>query len=403
MNDANALLDSAFSGDNFKIVNGMAKNKKCIIFCSGNGLWFPDTDGCFRQTIISNDRYEWSTTASHVLDYVERLIFIRDLHKCWYAGGINDRIDSIDKLADFLAELCRGFRTVVTGNSAGGYIASLLGYKLHADFVLNWSGQWNIWKCGSVTEDYFFVKKYASDESRARYYDIVSLLQDSTVPVYYFYPAHSEQDIIQYACVKNLPSVYPIALDSARHGAGVGSREYFALLLSDPLQLQELYEKASGNLFAVAELEALIDTLPMAVQYHEFDAPLSGADKTKIYREILLKWVRIQQQGKSLFGNDQFSKVTNFAVYGRGGESNLLIEELKLAHKSICCIVESNPSSSDYEGYPVVKPDDLNESVEAVIAVPCYAMDAIRSALLNAGYNGLICGLDELLEQAAIS
>ncbi len=319
LNDENNLLRSAFSGDNFKVINGMAKNKKCIIFCSGNGIWFPDTDSCFRDTIISRDRYEWSTTASHILDYVERIIFIRDLHKCWYAGGINDRIDSIDKLADFLSRICKDFRTVVTGNSAGGYIASLLGYKLHVDFVLNWSGQWNIWKHWNVVEDSFFVKKYASDEARSRYYDIVPLLKDNTVPVYYFYPMHSEQDIVQYECAKVLPSVYPIALDSTRHGAGVSGKGYFTLLLSENAQLQELYRNTAGKTLATAELETLIDTLPMAAQYYEFDTPLTGADKTKIYRDMLLKWVRIQQHGKNLFRTGKFTGLTYFAVYGRGG------------------------------------------------------------------------------------
>lgn len=62
--------------------------------------------------------------------------------------------------------------------------------------------------------------------------------------------------------------------------------------------------------------------------------------------------------------------------------------------------METSPSSVDYEGYPVIKPSGLNESVDAVIVVPCYDKATIRAALLDAGYKGLICGLDELLEQA---
>lgn len=101
----------------------------------------------------------------------------------------------------------------------------------------------------------------------------------------------------------------------------MGSREYFTLLLSENAQLQELYRNTAGKTLAAAELETLIDTLPMAAQYYEFDTPLTGADKTRIHRDMLLKWVRIQQHGKNLFCTGKFTGLTHFAVYGRGDQS----------------------------------------------------------------------------------
>ena len=91
LNDNNGLLNHIYVNDNFKVMNGMAKNRKCLLFCSSNGIYFPNNVDTFRHKIICNDFYEWSRTASLLVDYVERIIFIRDVRKSFYVTGISER------------------------------------------------------------------------------------------------------------------------------------------------------------------------------------------------------------------------------------------------------------------------------------------------------------------------
>ena len=48
-------------------------------------------------------------------------MFFRDIHKAWYIRGINERIDSIDKLVELIKlNLPEDSIIITVGNSAGG-------------------------------------------------------------------------------------------------------------------------------------------------------------------------------------------------------------------------------------------------------------------------------------------
>ena len=57
------LLKSEYAKDNYKIIRTGSKTGRAIIFCSGNGLYFPNTEAEFTEKIINNDRYEWENLA----------------------------------------------------------------------------------------------------------------------------------------------------------------------------------------------------------------------------------------------------------------------------------------------------------------------------------------------------
>ena len=71
-------------------------------------------------------------------------VFIRDLNQAWYHKGVEESINNIDKLHQFLLELLneREYkRTCFIGNSMGGYAALLFGNLVGADYVLAFSPQ----------------------------------------------------------------------------------------------------------------------------------------------------------------------------------------------------------------------------------------------------------------------
>ena len=53
------------------------------------------------------------------------MIFVRDMWKQWYINGINQKIDSVEKVIEFLRTETENMRVTTVGNSSGGYMATL--------------------------------------------------------------------------------------------------------------------------------------------------------------------------------------------------------------------------------------------------------------------------------------
>lgn len=112
---------------NFLIVNHTNRKNKAVIFFSSNSIFFPDDIKTFRKTIVQNDRYEWTTAISQ-LNGFDKLIFVRDINKCWYERGINSNVKSLAQLSNFLAHETLNFSEIYyVGVSAGGYAALIAG------------------------------------------------------------------------------------------------------------------------------------------------------------------------------------------------------------------------------------------------------------------------------------
>ena len=233
----------------------------CVIFCSSNNIWFPNTEEAFRQSIIDKNRYEW--TNFH-LPNTGKEIFVRDIYKSWYVTGINTTVDSIDKLADFLQKETDGYKIILIGSSAGGYLASLLGALLKAEYVIAFSAQFelrNQW-ANAVNP---FLRKYEADYKRSKYYDLVTILRESDTPIYYIVPAKSEQDNYHYNHVKNIPCIRPIVFNNKHHGIVMFKGNLNRFLLLSQKELQMLYEKNGGKIISninfSMQLEGAVGTL----------------------------------------------------------------------------------------------------------------------------------------------
>ena len=103
LNHTNELLRKCFEGDNFYEEN-LGHGRKCFVFFSGNGIFFPNDYETAENTLVKNNRYEWQNIAQNDLIRLQagKIIFLRDVYKQWYITGINSRIDSIAKLFYFL-------------------------------------------------------------------------------------------------------------------------------------------------------------------------------------------------------------------------------------------------------------------------------------------------------------
>lgn len=248
LDETNMVLRSQYEKNNYRdIIFGEGQN--CIIFFSGNGLYYPNDKAVFESTIIEQDRYEWENIAcaDEIKCWADRIIYIRDIYKSWYVKGINQEINSIDKMILWLLEITRGWNVVACGNSAGGYMAALAASKLNAKCAFSFGGQWDLVQAKKENN---IVASYVQNYSVRKYYDLPGLLKDNCTPIFWFYSAKCDYDRFQLQLFQKnaMPNVYDFAVDSDVHGYLLLSGCYEKLLVMEPEKLIKLYEKYYGKL-----------------------------------------------------------------------------------------------------------------------------------------------------------
>lgn len=206
--------------ENYRVVDiPNSQSLRCVVYFSSNALYSPNTEEGLRRAIKERDRYEWTR---NLFPDAGRHIFVRDIYKQWYLGGISDENDSIEKVLELLRTLTRDYTSIVcVGSSAGGYAAVLFGCLLRAERVLAFNPQFSL--------SFLIREPTASrvnpvlwgnrDNGKVSvYFEIGELLRESQVPIYYFLSAHSEKDVSQYTKVQGCTNLKTIFFRTANHG-----------------------------------------------------------------------------------------------------------------------------------------------------------------------------------------
>lgn len=265
--DENYLVEKIYNKDNYRIVNTGAEGNNVLILCSGNGLYFPNEEEVFCKTICEKDRYEWENVASDplVMKYYSKIIFIRDIYKQWYVTGINAEINTMDKLILFLKGITEGYRVTVCGNSAGGYVAVIIGILLQAEVIYNFSGQYNLY---NEFESAPFLRKYSGDKERAKYYKINEIIPIQSLEwerVFYFYPTKSEEDMLQ-VCEVQEAAINFFPIDSGVHGVTVRGSCYPYLLTQNRDAIKKICN-SKGSPIKPKEIEK---NIPMKYRWNSY-------------------------------------------------------------------------------------------------------------------------------------
>jgi hypothetical protein len=113
------MVKNTYKNDpNYLIEYSPTINKKyCIIYFSSHNIYYPNSEIAFEKQLLGKNRYEWYKTR---VQNGYKHLFIRDIQKQWYLGGINSFINTPQKLLSFLKEETIGFQVIVLGSSAGG-------------------------------------------------------------------------------------------------------------------------------------------------------------------------------------------------------------------------------------------------------------------------------------------
>lgn len=240
----NELLKEAYKQDNYLVSETGSETGQAVIFFSSNGIYYPNDEETFRAYIQKgNDAFEWFHLAQHreIQSHFEKIIFVRDVYKQWYVTGINERLDSVDKVLAFLRAQTDGYCITTCGGSAGGYAAALFGCLLHADRIFANSAQFLL-----LPDSRFgpFIERYASDPPRSRYYDLLPLLREQP-NVFYTFPAQCEDDKTQYEHIRELPNIHILRIRSKIHGDTLEGICWPYLLTMDNDRRTDLYRRYS--------------------------------------------------------------------------------------------------------------------------------------------------------------
>lgn len=391
LDEANEMLNHAYEEGNIKILRGLAKNKKCLIFCSSNGVYFPNTTEIFRQKIICNDFYEWSRIGSLLIEYVELIIFIRDVRKNFYVTGINEQYNTIDRVIKYFTNILGGYEVRIAGSSAGGYMASILGVALKACLVINIGGQWNLYTSNSAVDRYYFLNQYRDNIDYSKWYDLKNIMTDDVPPIFYLYSANNIDDKKAYDYIKDRKGIYEVATNSHEHAKPVSTEALCRLLLADVERVKQISLSNRGTVVDIKVLEHQIGN-ELQVPEITIRQVYSTETKNEAYLDLLYKWIVQKQKGMpfAFEGN-------RVAIWGKGKYCSLLLNELGGGETEIECIIESKPSEKEYMNYPIVSIQDMPKEIDTIIVIPYYDIENIKRMVFSYRRNVRVIGINELV------
>jgi len=230
LDDDNDILAACYKNKNYKIIHGFVQNNRCLLVVSSNGVYVNNTYEDLYDSIVCADRYEWQKTAEELLFWYEKIIFIRDVRKQFYVTGINANISSIDNLIDWLSKETIGYKIVIAGSSAGGYLALAICNALSCEYVVTFGAQINLYIHNNVLTEYYYLSKYKDNIKYSKWYDLSDMLSENKVSILFFYSDKCEMDVNQLQCVKDNQKIIPIPINSSVHAQPLNRKALVVLL-----------------------------------------------------------------------------------------------------------------------------------------------------------------------------
>ena len=246
---------------NYKIMNFNNKKKICYVFFSGNGII---NNNKTLNDVIDKDYYEFSNVAKSekIINSVSKIIFFRDLELNFYVNGVNDNINSIDDVIDFLSKETNGLDVVVVGYSAGGYLATICGIKMNnVKRVYSFGCVYNLysWQGSHLEASFLSNKDLIANQTNAKkekYYNLIPFMASKKLKTdfYHFYGNKSESDlrVLEELKTHNISRCFHfISLDSTKHGGNLSYYDYLGLFIK-PINVPLSFKKAEYSKIAIS-------------------------------------------------------------------------------------------------------------------------------------------------------
>lgn len=135
---------------------------------------------------------------------------------------------------------------VTCGNSAGGYMAVIVGNRINANCIFSFGGQWDIYINPESMRNALIINKYSGNILYNQYFDITRFTSEK---VFWFFSVYAEQDKEQMAALKKKDNNLCIfAINTEVHGDLLFFQCYEKILTLDFDKLQNLYYKYRGKI-----------------------------------------------------------------------------------------------------------------------------------------------------------
>ena len=219
-----------------------SNNPWCVIFISSAGL-----------DLTTKVFYEWETLSKRkeIRSKFGKCIFLRDPFSSFYAEGINKNINCIDSIVAFLQSETAGYRVVISGYSAGAYLALILGscmknvVRVLAFSAVVYLYEWKEENGISCIKNNVHLFSHLNEENYSKYFNIRDRVNDISCRTLYFYPSSSDLDIIQKEIIVGQCNnfITCIGILSNKHSLTVKHINHIQLLCSDDKHIDKIRNK----------------------------------------------------------------------------------------------------------------------------------------------------------------
>lgn len=252
-----SLVSETFNNaNNYLIEYTEKKNNICAIYFSSNGIYFPNQEEIFRKEIINKNKFEWYKT--RVIS-AKKQIFLRDIYKQWYINGVNKKLNNIEDLYEFLKTETEGYEVITIGSSAGGYAAALFGSLLKASRVYSFASQFGLYHIlnnNDNREKNPMIVNYFESTDSEKYLNITEIIKTSNVPVFYFLPFFSAEDLEQFELLSFLKNIYCFKIDCDFHGMPISHYSLGKTINFEKKKLMKIHERINGKIISPVKYES---------------------------------------------------------------------------------------------------------------------------------------------------
>ena len=212
--DSDVVKNAYETLDNYLIEYTKGDDNVCAVYFSSNNIYFPNNKKIFTRRITEKNFFEWYATR---IKRASKHIFVRDIFKQWYLGGINSTINTAEKIKSFLLKETNGYDVITVGSSAGGYAAILFGSLINAKLAITFNPQFEIASLLHRSSEDINPLIFRLNGTKKRYFDIVPLINQNT-EIFYLYSSSSPWDREQNLYAPHLPNIHRISFNTFHHG-----------------------------------------------------------------------------------------------------------------------------------------------------------------------------------------
>lgn len=127
--------------------------------------------------------------------------------------------------------------------------------------------------------------------------------------------------------------------------------------------------------------------------FRDLLTPVLFIDRLRAYQKVLVSWIEQKQDWTSVL--QETVGISGIGIWGKGEICRLLLKELGMEVK-VECIIESEPTSKEYMGIPIVSPYEIPSEIRHIIVIPYYDKARIADRLRRSGNHMKLTGIDEI-------